>query len=490
MKTIISRLLHTPSLRLLAVSAALVLGTALTFATAAAQDPSTPVAPAQNRVSTLPGPEAVAEHWTTGFPLTGAHERTRCESCHVRGEFKNTPKTCVGCHTASARISTVVITSSHVPTTQQCSVCHNTLSFASAQFDHSGIAPGTCATCHNGTNATGKPAGHLVTTASCDSCHNTFTWVTVRFDHVGVTPGSCATCHNGARATAQPGSHIPTNLACDTCHSTRAWNPAPMNHTGIANGCSNCHASGLSFAGVAPVAPPGAHIPFGTATCESCHSAASFASFAGTQMNHAPVAGVPCATCHETGRSFTGVTIVTRPTPAQDPSHPTSGDCGSCHTSTTSFRTGVATQPANHIPTSQPCTLCHTTPGTYAGGTMNHAGISSGCAACHSSGLSFAGVVPVTPPATHIPTSQPCELCHAAGKFNNFAGGTMSHAGIASGCASCHAVGKSFFGVTVVTPPGAHVPVGTAACESCHAVANFTGFGGTQMNHAPVAGVP
>ena len=50
---------------------------------------------------TLPGPDAVAEHWTTGFPLTGAHERTRCESCHVRGEFKNTPKTCTGCHTAA-----------------------------------------------------------------------------------------------------------------------------------------------------------------------------------------------------------------------------------------------------------------------------------------------------------------------------------------------------------------------------------------------------
>ena len=489
MKTFVNRALPMRSYSLLAAIAALALGAALTVATASAQSPSNPNPPVQNRVSTLPGPDAVADHWTTGFPLTGAHERTRCESCHVRGEFKNTPKTCTGCHTASARISTVVITSSHVPTTQQCSVCHNTLSFASAQFDHSGIAPGTCATCHNGTAATGKPSGHLVTSASCDSCHNTFTWVTVRFDHVGVTPGSCVTCHNGARATAQPGSHIPTNLACDTCHSTRAWDPAPMNHTGIANGCSNCHASGLSFAGVAVMSPPGAHVPFGTAACESCHSASAFGSFAGTQMNHAPVAGVPCATCHETGRSFTGVTIVTRPTPAQDPNHPTSGDCGSCHTSTTSFRSGVTTQPANHLPTSQPCTMCHATPGTYAGGTMNHAGISSGCATCHSSGLSFAGVAPVTPPPTHIPTSQPCELCHAPGKFNNFAGGAMTHAGIASGCASCHAVGKSFYGITVVTPPATHIPVGTSACESCHAAAIFTSFGGTQMNHAPVAGV-
>jgi hypothetical protein len=42
-----------------------------------------------------------------------------------------------------------------------------------------------------------------------------------------------------------------------------------------------------------------------------------------------------------------------------------------------------------------------------------------------------------------------------------------------SGCASCHAAGKNFFGVTVVTPPATHVPFGAAACESCHAQAQF-----------------
>ena len=58
-------------------------------------------------------------------------------------------------------------------------------------------------------------------------------------------------------------------------------------------------------------------------------------------MNHAPVAGTPCATCHETGKSFTGVAIVTRPTAAQDANHPSTGDCGTCHTSTISFTTGM-----------------------------------------------------------------------------------------------------------------------------------------------------
>ena len=46
--------------------------------------------------------------------------------------------------------------------------------------------------------------------------------------------------------------------------------------------------------------------------------------------------------------------------------------------------------------------------------------------------------------------------------------------------------GKSFAGVTMKTRPANHLPT-TAACESCHAAANFTSFAGTQMNHAGIA---
>ena len=56
---------------------------------------------------------------------------------------------------------------------------------------------------------------------------------------------------------------------------------------------------------------------------------------------------------------------VTRPTPAQDPAHPLTGECASCHSSTVSFSSGITSKPPNHIPTTQPCALCHTTPGNY-----------------------------------------------------------------------------------------------------------------------------
>jgi len=45
-------------------------------------------------------------------------------------------------------------------------------------MNHSIVAPGTCATCHNGVFASGKPRKHPTTTASCDAsgCHNTRTF--------------------------------------------------------------------------------------------------------------------------------------------------------------------------------------------------------------------------------------------------------------------------------------------------------------------------
>ena len=428
----------------------------------------------------------------THIPIGGS----ACESCHAAAKFTNFGGTQMN----------------HAPVAgTACATCHETgKSFYGVTIvtrptlaqDKNHPQTGDCGSCHNSTTSfaagiTTQPANHIPTSQPCALCHTTpgvYTGGTM--NHTGITTG-CSTCHStgvsftGVVPVSPPATHVPTSQPCELCHSPAKFNNfsgGAMNHSGISSGCTNCHASGKSFYGVTIVTPPGTHIPIGTAACESCHAPGQFTNFGGTKMNHAPVAGTTCATCHETGKSFYGVTIVTRPTLAQDKNHPQTGECANCHSSTSSFAAGITTQPANHIPTSQPCALCHTTPGVYTGGTMNHTGITTGCATCHSTGMSFAGVVPVAPPATHVPTSQPCELCHSPAKFNNFGGGTMNHSGISSGCANCHGSGKSFFGVTIVTPPGTHIPVGTAACETCHAPAKFTNFGGTKMNHAPVAG--
>ncbi len=479
---------------------------------------------------------AVVQHLSTGFPLRGAHEVTRCESCHVRGVFKGTPKDCATCHGPGARISSVTMTAGHPVVTQPCTVCHNQISFSGIKFDHTNAMPGSCASCHNGlqasgkplghvattqscdschrattlwsgatfdhasvragtcischngTNATGKPSNHIVTSASCDSCHQVTGWKSATFSHAGVAAGSCTTCHNGGQARGMVANHVPTNGSCDVCHSTSTFTGTAMKHVGIATGCAACHDTGKTFYGVAMKSPPANHVPAGSAACETCHAATAFTTFGGTAMNHAPVAGTSCATCHEAGKSYFGVTIVVRPSPTQDANHPRTGDCGTCHT-TTSFAVASAL-PTNHIPTTQACALCHASLPTYKPGVMNHSGISNGCTTCHAAavgGLAFLGVTPVSQGSGHLPTGSDCATCHAS--TSKFGPGTaMQHTGISNGCSACHDTGKVFTGVAnLKTKPANHIPT-TAACESCHAAGNFKSFAGTGMNHGPVAG--
>jgi hypothetical protein len=167
--------------------------------------------------------------------------------------------------------------------------------------------------------------------------------------------------------------------------------------------------------------------------------------------------------------------MVDRPTAAQDASHPKTGDCAQCHTSTTSFTQGVSTKPANHIPTSQPCTLCHSNANDYSVYAMNHQGIANGCIACHGAGLSFANIVPKEPPSNHIPTASiACEGCHSITNFTNFSGTAMNHTPVAAlTCVTCHETGMSWFGVKMVDRPKGHHT--GQDCKGCHNTNRFDG---------------
>src|SRR5574343_372834 len=102
------------------------------------------------------------DHAKTGFALSGVHARERCESCHVNGVFKGTPRDCETCHLGGNRLArnNVVKPVKHIPTTQTCDTCHTT-------------AP-----------ATGRPSAHVpVGSTACDSCHATTGWKPTRFNH-------------------------------------------------------------------------------------------------------------------------------------------------------------------------------------------------------------------------------------------------------------------------------------------------------------------
>ena len=368
------------------------------------------------------------DHLTTGFELIGRHRDLPCESCHVNAIFKGTPRDCSSCHGVGTEV-----------------------------------------------RATAKPANHILASNRCEACHTPIAFApAVKFDHTEAR-GSCSTCHNGVQAPGKGPTHIQTDLECDACHSTIGWAGAVFSHAAVTGNCASCH-DGVSAKGM-----PATHIPTGGAACESCHSPTNFVSWAGTQMNHTVVTSVTCASCHEAGMSFFGVTIVTRP-PAP---HATTGDCGQCHLDTISFKSGTG-MPPNHIPTTQTCVLCHSNPADYSLYTMNHQGITSNCSQCHAPGSSFANMAPPVlkvPPSDHIPAgSASCETCHAATDFTTFQmtnkSPPMNHAAVPGvACATCHASGLSFTGTPpIVAPPVNHVPFGAASCESCHASGSFNSF--------------
>jgi hypothetical protein len=175
--------------------------------------------------------DPLTEHLATGFPLEGAHQLIRCESCHVRGIFAGTPRLCTGCHEKAAGfIDADTKPPDHIPTRAECEVCHDQRTWHNAIFEHESETEGRCSTCHNNVTAKGKPADHIPTTSQCDTCHGTLAFSPAAFDHAGAR-GSCVACHQGLTAEAMPAGHFTTTLPCSSCHDTDRWKPIEFEHS-------------------------------------------------------------------------------------------------------------------------------------------------------------------------------------------------------------------------------------------------------------------
>jgi len=515
---------------------------------------------------------------------------TGCAACHNGAGAKGPPSdhvpvngaACESCHNPSDYITFKMTNAStsappgmvHTAVSASCSTCHEAaLSWAglpptvlrpqylvpSNATSGAHPATGECSNCHMNTSsflgATGLPAGHIPLPAAdginCGLCHTTSDYTTAVMNHVNIT-GNCAQCHAAGLAftgiwtvplKAPPAKHVPVGAApCEDCHApsnfttfmmTNASGTAPpaMVHTAVAGvACATCHAAGLSFIGTpATKAPPANHIPFAGAACESCHQASNTTSFvmsnatgtAPPAMVHSAVTSLACSTCHESGLTWAGAppTVVrpvyTVPTNPASALHVTTGECSGCHFSTVSFL-GASNYPSNHIPLpnggSSTCTACHTNAANYAIYTMDHTQVTgTACATCHGAGKSFINMAPPTlkvPPTNHVPIgAAACESCHSATVFTSFvmtnASGTappsMVHAAVPGvACATCHGASLSWAGTPATKVlPANHVPIGAAACESCHTPTNFTTFvmtnaSGTappSMVHTAVSGV-
>jgi hypothetical protein len=415
------------------------------------------------------------DHLRTGFPLTGAHATTACETCHVGGRFRGTPTQCTFCHSPGSRIATTSKPAKHVPTNEPCEQCHRSAAtWSGARFSHAMVQPGSCASCHNTVVATGKPATHVVTNEPCDQCHRPHAWLpalagALPANHRPVPPGAgctschaggnftfthptslagCAGCHNGTTARGRPGNSIHTlsNIpTCETCHrNITTFTVATFSHNAVTTGsCSNCH-NGAN--------PPAMGKPNGhqatAESCDACHNMVAWLPAFSTTLpaNHRPVPpGYGCTSCH-TGGSYVFV-------------HPsTMSGCATCHNgSTARAKPGNAIHTFSNIPT---CETCHRNTSSFLTATFSHTAVAPrGCTNCHNGS---------NPPAmgksgTHMTTTESCDVCHRTSAWlPALIGNTLpaNHRPIppSTTCSSCHVGGSSVF-----THPST-----TSGCTTCH----------------------
>jgi len=402
---------------------------------------------------------------------------------------------CEGCHTSqflplpSNPVANLVKDANHLPTAQDCDVCHNINGFTpTTMLAHQGIT-GNCASCHDGSpgfvalGARGKTPTppHPATSADCALCHNTTNFADAFVDHSdpAVLAVRCDSCHNGTDATGKDAkvNHVVTTEDCRVCHVPGGtFAPAVFNHTGIVDNCASCHDGVIATGTDAKVNPP--HIPI-TQDCSVCHTPTSFAQ---ATFDHQGILN-NCGSCHD-GITATG----------KDNDHvPTNGDCVDCH-QTTGFLpatfdhagivdncaschdAGFATpKKVGHVATNQDCGVCHS-PSSFIPATFDHTGIINNCVSCHD-GTTATGMMDAVP--AHIPTSLDCYFCHTTATF---VGGTWTHDASSIGnCDTCHSPGG---GATF--KPADHLST-TVQCDVCHTT---NGWAPTSFSHDPQGNYP
>jgi hypothetical protein len=463
------------------------------------------------------------DHLTTGYALTGAHVQARCESCHLGGLFKGTPRDCASCHVAGNRLArgNVVRPQQHVPTRAACDTCHNTKTYVGARFSHSGVVPGTCLTCHNGQIASGKPGGHIATTAACDTCHRSSAWTpAAAADHSTFSAAThCTGCHNGVSASGRPATHVPVGAtSCFACHnvSPAGWRPTKWTHTQmvVTGQCDTCHSGAFPPAD----GKPANHVPYAgvpaaaAARCDTCHRG-SVTTWANGRLHANVSVSTGCASCHTGSAGGNYLGAVGKPATS---THATvTGNCESCHKSTTTWAgarvdhgtfnaatncttchngSSATPKPATHIPTTANCFACHNvSPAGWTPTKWNHTQVTvtNACASCHSGGYPPAD----GRPTNHVPyqtvpvtAAANCDGCHR-GSTTTWANGKVhTYYAITTGCVSCHTLTPGGTYLNAVGKPASATHTGvTGNCESCHR--STTSWASATFAHSPANAV-
>ncbi|HEX5372735.1 MAG TPA: cytochrome c3 family protein [Aquabacterium sp.] len=298
----------------------------------------------------------------TRFALLDKHDQVKCDDCHANGRYKDTPRTCVGCHKDDddkkghkGRYGT------------QCESCHKASSWKDLVFNHDVDTdyplrgkhrkvecsdchtgplykqklPQQCWACHKQDDKHKETLGR-----DCASCHSESSWKDPpRFDHAKTRfpllgkhlKTDCKDCHKSALYKEAPtdcfachqkdDKHEGTlGKACADCHAEKSWKTTEGRfdhdrtkfalrnaHASSKVACSDCHKGGLKHLRGTPVTCVSCHKKDdkheGTQgpLCEQCHGDKDWKA---TAFDHAktrfPLTGrhrdVVCSSCHATKR--------------------------------------------------------------------------------------------------------------------------------------------------------------------------------------------
>jgi hypothetical protein len=400
--------------------------------------------------------QATFDHNTTNYPLTGAHVKATCASCH-KTSYIGTSNECKSCHQTDF---TKAVNPNHTKAglPLDCKTCHTTTAWQPSSFKHSTTgfeltgghaAVVQCSSCHIGSVTTTSPdcischqaqynnaKGHVASKfpTDCKMCHNSTNWVQTTFNHnttnfpltgahttvlcaschttgYAGTSTECKACHQKNYTAAQLPNHTKAGLPldCKTCHTTTAWQPSSFKHSTTGFELTGGHAAVVQ--------------------CSSCH----IGSVTTTRPD--------CISCHQAQYNNAKGHVASK--------FPT--DCKMCHNSTNWLQTTF-----NHSTTNFPLTGAHTTVLCASCHTTGYAGTSTECKACHQKNYTAAQLPNHT--AAGLPFD--CKTCHTTtawqpSSFKHSTTGfelTGGHAAVVQ-CSSCH-IGS----VTTTSPE----------CISCH----------------------
>ncbi|HEX7613779.1 MAG TPA: cytochrome c3 family protein, partial [Thermoanaerobaculia bacterium] len=369
------------------------------------------------------------DHSKTKYPLTGAHAKLPCESCHkTKGEYRVARfSACEDCHK-----------NPHQPALGTCTSCHVTASFktltAGQKFDHA---------------RTGYPLKGRHAAVACQTCHvKPATLVRLKYTR-------CADCHQDAHKGLFPRED------CAACHTESGFKPAKFDHgtrtkfpldgKHATTACAACHKAAVAQARV-PLAQRSVDFRGAKAACASCHADV-----------HKGKLGAACETCH--GTSSFKLSVFQHPRQPEFFLGAHAGvACEKCHLADQAPAAGpakgggVSAASRQYRGVSFQCAACHKDP------HLGQVGID--CAKCH--GLATKGykadlfVHTMSKfRLTGKHEAAPCAKCHAkeTGAFPAGSGTAVRLTGISTECRACHR--DPHFGQL------------SPRCETCHDAASF-----------------